>query len=332
MEIPNTRQLKQTAAQKVAAAPQEKRIVLIYCALTAGLALLTVALRYVLGLQIDQLGGLSNMSRRTMLSTLQSVLPLAQSLVVMCIELGYIAAMLRIARGQYASPNTLRLGFDRFWTLLRCSVILGLIYAGLSLAAVYAAAMVYIFSPWSDSFISQMEPFLSQTSLLDSQVVLDEAAAMAMVPSLIPMFVLVGIAMLVLVAPTYFRFRLANYVLIDNPGRGALYALRESRKMMRGNCLKLLKLDLSYWWYFLILLAASCLGNLDLYLPTLGVTLPISADAAYFLFYTVYLLIQSAAFIFLRSRVETAYALVYNALKPEPPQQNGVILGNIFQM
>ena len=332
MDIRNTRELKQTAARRVADAPQEKKIVLIYSGLTLGLALLTMVIRYTLGLQIDQMGGLNNMATRSMLSTIQSMLPLLQSLVVMCIELGYLAAALRMARGQYASPNTLRLGFDRFWTLLRCSIIQGLIYASLALSAVYAAAMIFVMSPWGTAFMEQISPLVADVSLLNPQIAIDEATAMAMIPSMIPMFVLVGIALLILVVPIAFRFRMANYVIIDKPGRGALFALGESRKMMRGNCLKLLKLDLSYWWYFLLLLLISSVGNLDLYLAAFGVALPMSADVAYFVFYIAYLVLQAAAYYFLRNRIEAAYALAYDAIKPEEPKANGVVLGNIFQM
>lgn len=332
MDIGNTRELKERAGERLCAAPQEKKILLVYCGITMGLALMSLVIRYVLGLRIDQLGGLSNMSTRATLATIQSAIPLMQSLVVMCVELGYLAAMLRIARGQYASVNTLRLGFDRFWTLMRCAVIQGLIYGSLALAALYGASMIFIMSSWGADFREQVAPLLAEVSLLNPQLTLDEETAMQLVPSMIPMFVLVGILLLVLLLPTVYRFRMANYVIIDKPGRGAMFALRESRKMMKGNCLKLLKLDLSFWWYILLLVAVSALGNLDLYLPSLGVELPLSADAAYFLFYIASLALQLAVFWFLRNRVETAYAMAYDAICPREEPGNGVVLGNIFQM
>lgn len=332
MDIRNTRELKTFAAQRVGGAPQEKRILLIYGGLTMGLALLTLAVRYVLSLQIDQLGGLSNLGTRTILSTLDSMLPLLQSLVVMCIELGYLAAMLRIARGQYASPQTLRLGFDRFWVLVRSSVIQGLVYAGVIIASVYLASMIFVMSPWGESFMELMTPIMAQTSLLSPDLVLYDATVAQLIPTMVPMFLILIVLVCALVIPISFRFRMANYVIIDKPGKGALFALGESRKMMKGNCLKLLKLDLSYWWYFLVLVAISCVGNLDLWLPLFGVDLPLSADAAYFMFYILYLLLQLAVYFFLRNRLEVTYALFYDSIKPEEPKANGVVLGNIFQM
>lgn len=332
MDIRNTRALKTFAAERVSGAPMEKKIVLIYGGLTVGLAFLATVLRYVLGLQIDQLGGLSNLGSRTMLSTIQSMLPLVTSLAVMCIELGYVSAMLRIARGQYASPNGLRLGFARFWPLLRCSVIQGLIYAGLVIAAMYLASMIFVMSPWGQPFMEAITPMMAQTSLLDPQLTLDDAAVMQLLPTMLPMFLMLIVIACLLVIPVSFRFRMADYVIIDKPGMGAMAALRESRKMMRGNCLKLLKLDLSYWWYFVVLFVISCIGNLDQWLPLFGIALPMSADVAFFLFYAVYLGLQLGVYYFLRNRIEVTYALVYDSVKPEEPKETGVVLGNIFQM
>ena len=122
MDLRNLREIKKFAAQRLEQSPSQQQIVLIYAGLALGMTALMTVLNYVLGLQIDNYGGLSNLSKRTMLSTFQSMLPMAQSLITMCLNLGYLAAMLRIARGMYTSPQTLRLGFDRFWLLLRCSI------------------------------------------------------------------------------------------------------------------------------------------------------------------------------------------------------------------
>ena len=120
MDLRNRREIKTFALQRLKDSPSQQKIVVIYAALTLGLMALTALLSYVLDLQIDNFGGLSNMGKRTMLSSMQTMLPIAQSLLHMCLDLGYVAAMLRISRGMYTSPQTLRLGFDRFWLLLRC--------------------------------------------------------------------------------------------------------------------------------------------------------------------------------------------------------------------
>ena len=120
MDLRNIREIKEFSSRRLLDSPSQKQIVAIYAACVFTMAALVTVLDYVLGLQIDNYGGLSNLSKRSMLSSVQSMLPMLQSLLAMCLEVGYLAAMLRIARGMYTSPQTLRLGFDRFWLLLRC--------------------------------------------------------------------------------------------------------------------------------------------------------------------------------------------------------------------
>lgn len=332
MDIRNTRSLKTFAAERLETAREEKKIVLIYAGLIIGLAALTTVLRYVLGLQISQSGGLSNLGTRSILSTVQTMLPLVQSLVVMCLELGYMAAMLRVARGQYVSPQTLRLGFDRFWPLLRCCVLQGLIYAGLAIGSVYLASMIFVMSPWGQPFMTVLAPLMTETSVLSPELLLDEAVYYELLSTMMPLMVILVIVFCVFALPISYRFRMANYVIIDKPALGAFAALRESRKMMRGNCLRLLKLDISFWWYHLLLLGASLVGDGDQWLALLGVELPFSADVAYFLFYALYLALTFGVYYLLRNRVEVAYGLAYDAVKPEEKKDSGVVLGNIFDM
>lgn len=331
MNIRNPKELKTFALQRLEHAREDKRIVLIYAGLVVGLSVLTSLISYVLGLQIDQSGGLRNMGTRSILSTVQTMLPILQSLVLMCLDLGYVAAMLRIARGQYSSPNTLRLGFDRFWVLLRCELILGLFYVGICIAGIYAATMIYMLTPLSNSAMDLLIPLVSDTSVLSSGLVLDDATYAQLTAAMAPLFVIFGLIFCALAVPVSYRFRMVNYVLIDRPGLGAIAALRESRKMMRGNAVSLFKLDLHLWWYYAAMFGASVVCYGDQILPLLGIGIPVSGDAAYFIFYGLYWALLFVIYYCLRNRVEVTYALAYDAVKPQE-KQDGVVLGNIFQM
>ena len=81
MDIRNLPQLKETAARRLQQAQYKKQIILIYAGITIGLSALVTILTYLLSNQISQTGGLSNMGTRTILSTLQSLLPIVQSMV-----------------------------------------------------------------------------------------------------------------------------------------------------------------------------------------------------------------------------------------------------------
>lgn len=330
MTIPSFKILKKNAAERVAAAEQSKNIVLIYTGTVTALALLVTVINYVLNLQIAQLGGLSNMGLRSVLSTVQSVLPVVQSLVIMALDLGYIAAMLRIARQQYASPQTLKLGFDRFFVLLRYTLIQGIIYGLAALAAFWISMQIFLVTPLSNTMMSMLSE-----DMLDPNVLMgylqDPVFSANITTSMVPLLLIFSGVYLLLFLPICYSMRMAKYVIIDKPGMGAMYALRESRKMMKGSCIRLFKLDVSLWWWYAITLGSTALCYGDALLPMAGISLPFPETVSYFLFYGLFLAAQFAAWFFLRNRVEVVYAQAYNALKPRETD-TGVVLGNIFQM
>ena len=114
MKLQDVKDFYPTAKQRLEKAPEEKKIVMLYAAIIIGMAVLGVGINYLLNSRISQTGGLGNMGIRTFLTTIQSVLPILQSVISLCLGLGYTTAMLRISRGQYATVNSLRLGFQRF--------------------------------------------------------------------------------------------------------------------------------------------------------------------------------------------------------------------------
>ena len=332
MNLGNLREIKNTSEERLSQSASQQKIVMIYAALTLGLMLLVTVTNYVLGMQMDNFGGLSNLGKRTMLSSLQSMLPVVQSLMIMCLDLGYLAAMLRIARGMYTSPQTLRLGFDRFWLLLRCGIFKGLIMTGVTFVSMYLGIMIFVLTPFSKGAVEIIAPIISQVSLLNTEIVIDDVTYGLLMEAMLPAFGICGVLLLILGGPMYYNFRMVNYIIIEKPAIGAMMALRESKKMMKGHRLQLLKLDLSFWWYYLATGVAMVICYGDILLPMLGLELPVPEVVSFFGFYVLYLAASFGVHYFLRNRVEVCYGLVYDAVKPEEKQDGGVVLGNIFQM
>lgn len=330
MTIPSFKILKKNAAERVAAAENSKKIVLIYVGAVTVLALLVTVINYALKLQISQLGGLSNMGLRSVLSTVQSVLPMLQSVVTLCLQLGYMAAMLRVARQQYASEQTLKLGFDRFWVLLRYVILESCLYTLVGLAAFWIAVQVYLLTPLSRSAMSMVTPEMADPNVI-MELLQDPVFAGEITSAMLPLFILFGILYAVLFVPINYSLRMGRYVLIDKPGQGAVFAMKESRNIMRGSRVRLFKLDMSLWWWYAISLFSTVLCYGDVLLPMIGVELPFSADVSYFLFYGLFLAAQFLAAYFFGNYIQVVYAQVYNALKPRE-KDTGVVLGNIFQM
>ena len=330
MDIRNTSEIKGAALRRLTDAGQAKRVAAIYAGVTLGLSALVTILGLVLDGMMSGAGGLSGMGRRTVLSSVQSVLPVVSALITMCVELGYQAAMLRVARGQYTSPQTLRLGFDRFWVLLRCVLLEGLILFGITFGGIYLATMLFMFTPFSSQVVELMMPVLENVTLLSPEMVLDENLYNQLMQAMIPAFVLCAIVVAAAAIPVLYRLRMARFVIIDKPGIGAMAALRESRKMMKGNCLKLLKLDVGLWPYYVGCVLASLLCYGDMLLPMAGVNLPMSGTVSYYVFFVLYLAAQFAVYYYLRNPAETAYAIAYDSIRPKEPRAEGVALGNIF--
>ena len=57
MDLRNLREINQVSEQRLNQSPSQRKIVMIYGALTLGLMLLVTVVNYVLGLQIDNFGG-----------------------------------------------------------------------------------------------------------------------------------------------------------------------------------------------------------------------------------------------------------------------------------
>lgn len=332
MNIRNRKEFHTFASQRLENAPQAKTIAAIFAAVVIGLSVLSAVINYVLELRIDQTGGLSNMGTRSVLSAIQTMLPIVQSVIVMCMELGFVSSMMRVARGQYTSPNAFRLGFDRFWILLRYKILESLLFVGMGMGSMYFGIMLYLMTPLAAPVTELLTPVVAQSSLLNPNVTVSAELYAQLMEAMVPAFLIVGAIYLIAAVPLMYRLRMSAYVIIDRPGLGALAAMRESRKMTKGSCMDLFRLDLSLWWFFLAQVAASVVCYGDMILPALGISLPFPEDIAFFLFYGLYWAAEFAIFYFLRSHVEVVYALAYDAIRPKEEPSQGVVLGSIFEM
>lgn len=275
MNIPSAKYLKKKADNRLASGREPRKVALYYGAILIASQLVVLVLNYVLDGQISKTGGLSNIGLRSMLSTVETVASVGQSIVSMCLNLGFIAAMLRIARRQYASPMTLKAGFERFGVLLRKNIFLGLLYCGAGVAAFYLAVGLFLFSPLSARFMGAVIPMMEQANYDPQVLIANEEFVVSMLPAMVPMFILYGIFVIAAIALISYRYRMVDYLLIEKPQLGALGAMRESQRMMRGNKIAMFKIDLSFWWYYLAMAAGIVCSYVDVVLSILGITLPL---------------------------------------------------------
>lgn len=327
MSIPSAKYLKVKAANRLKTGKEPQKVVLIYAAILAAAALAGNLAGYLLGGQISQAVGLQGMNTRAVLSTAKVVVTIAQLLLVEGLALGYCAAMLRIARGQYASGSTLKAGLERLWLLVRTRLLEGVILTAMSFALWMVVVNIYMLTPFSNRLVLSMMP-LVEAGELTTEAMLSLWSTAYQV--LLPVTVLYVVALIPLLWYFSAVYRLVDYLLIEKPQLGALGALRESRRRMRGSKRMLLRVDLSFWWYYL-LQAATALLYPGLILAALGVTLSVSPTVFLVAALVIYLAADFAVRYFFSNRVAVTYALFYDSLCPKEAE-TGAVLGNIFQM
>ncbi len=326
----NIRTLKQESAEAMAVAREPKKAIGAYVGISAGLSLALSTLSWFLSRQGSGAGGLAALDQQALLSTIETIMPLFQSLFLVCLEMGYFSAVLRFGRKQYADHTDLKTGLALWGPTLRLMLFRMLIYLAVMILSANLSSYLFLLTPFANSFTELMTPEVQETMLTDPGV-LDAQTTAAIYRSIAPMFVIMVLVFAAFAIPISYRYRMANYVLLDHPRAGALAAMRGSRIMMRGNAISLLKLDLSYWWYYALTFLATLLCYADLLLPLAGIALPTSSTFNFFLFLVLYVAAQSAIFWFFRNPMEVTYVRAYEAIRPQETD-SGVVLGNIFQM
>jgi uncharacterized membrane protein len=229
--------------------------------------------------------------------------------------------MLRLVRKQSTDSKTLLEGFRRFGPFLRLTLLMVFLFVAVGMAAFYAGLSILSLTPLAEPIYEIME---QSQSILAGTV--DDATLALVSQSVMPIFLICcGISALVLI-PVFYRLRMVEYCLLDASHRRARLVMWESRRMMRRNCLQLFRLDLSFWWFYLaqVLLTVLCYG--DMILPLLGVTLPFSDDAAYFIFYIAALLAQFALLYYCSNHVQATYATFYEVLRTPTQEENTLIV------
>lgn len=305
------RQLKATAGERLAAARYDaKKLALLFTGLSIGLSLLMTLLNFVLSRQMDGTGGLAGIGTRTLLSGIQMMAMLGITLVMPFWNLGYTRAALDTARDGSAEPRTLLAGFRLFLPALRLFLLQAAVFSAIMFASVQLGTILYMLSP-----VAEAAMVLIESLLAGGEAALADPAAIKQLASVFwPMYLLIVIVLLAVFIPVSYRLRLVEFSLVDGEEK-ALKNMVTSNLRMRGNCLWMFKLDISFWWYYLLQALAAALAYGDLLFP--------GSDVAYWVFYLLSAAAQLAIGYAYLPRVQTAYALAYEEITAD--ENNGQV-------
>lgn len=318
MNIRDRQGIRALATEAIsAAADSPRKLALIHTGAAVALSAVLTLLNFILTEQIGSTGGLSGMGMRSVLSTAQMMLSIISITLMPFWELGFVFAAMKLSRRQAAEPQDLLKGFRRFGPALRLSLLQGLLYLALAIFCLNIASIVFVFTPFAASLAQEMEGISATMPDMDTA---PYSLLGAMVPFYCVFFVIFGAVTI----PVMYRFRLAQYLIVDDPKIGALAALGTSHRLMRYNRWAMFRLDLSFWWYHALQLLCGLLAYGDVLAEAFGIALPFSSTAAFFIFFAVNCVAQLVLAWFFAAPVAVTYAEAYQALlhqyeDAEPP-------------
>lgn len=294
-----------------------KRLVLLHAAIALGSSLLITLLNYVLNLQIAQTGGLSDMGLRLILTTIQVVLELVVMVGLPFWEIGLIFAALCWGRGEEVTFPSLLQGFRRFGSVLGLKLLQGGLFLLMGFVILNFSTTIFLLTPYSKPLLEILEPVIQTTANPQQMEVLltPELIASAIEVST-PLLVIFGVLYILAAIPVFYRLRFSEFAVMD--GSGSLSAMVQSVRATQKKSLQLVKLDLSFWWFYLLQLLCIAVSYGDTILGNLGIALPVSADAAFFLFYVLGALCQGLLLWQYQATVLTTYGLAYKAFEGRP--------------
>lgn len=292
-----------------------RHLVMIYAGVTALVMALASGAIWLLQNQIGSTGGLQGIGMRSVLETASTVLQLASTALLPFWTMGYVLCILGVIRGSRMEPKDLLGGFQRFAPLLRLNLYRVFKYLILGMLCLYPSIMVYLMTPLANPVMEILEPLVQNaTDTTQMMAMMDEATAMAVTEAMMPWMAVYGLMFLLLAAPLYYRLRMADYILLDNPKLGAMQAVRLSTIMTLRKRMQLFLLDLRFWWFYLGLGLCAAVCYLPLMLSWFGIMLPLWADYAC---YGGYLLLQFGLIVAAQNKVEATWAVAYEALSQE---------------
>lgn len=321
MEIQNRRALKDAAGCSLAqASDSPKKLLLLHLGVTFILSLLLSIVDSLLEQQIGAAGGLSGLGSRSLMTTVRMLLRLSQTVLLPFWQMGYLFLTLKLCRGEAVNPQTLLEGFRKFGLVLRYHLIVGVLFLGIVLASSYLSGMLFLLSPFSGPLMEEFEQLLSNSQIAEDAGALELATMELAMKYATPILIVFGIVFLILFIPLFCRYRMAGFVLLDTPETGAIHALKTSGKMMRHHWLDVFKLDLSFWWFYLLEALVAAVSYGDALLSLAGVSLPISPNVLYFLFLIAGMLCQLALYWWRKNEVSVTYAHAYAVLHSAIPE------------
>lgn len=321
MSTLNIKQLHTEAGEAVSGFGwQATKLILTHAGITVAANLVLSLIGYLLDLAMAQTGGLSDIGTLTLLETVQQFLQTIVTIALPFWQMGYVFAAMQMARRQSADSVHLLTGFRYFGPVLRSLIVRWTAFGAAMLLGAQLGSYLFLLTPGGGEMLLATDSILAQ---LESAGTLDYVAFLeneAYIKAILPAVPFMLGGALILLVPVLYRLRMMDFVLMDAPRKGAFHAVWRSLCMTRKNILTILRLDLRFWWYYVLqmLTLVVCYG--DVLLPLVGVELTIHKDVSAYLFYALALVGEFGLYVWQKNRVSATYVLLYEELRQPQPQ------------
>lgn len=319
MNVLHIRSLKKQASG-ILEQTNYSRLVMLHALVSFGTALLIVFLQVLLNVTASNDAGLSGMGTSAVFMTAKSTLAAITNLLLPFWEIGILYTSLRVMRRQDTQFSQLAQGFRRFGPVLRYYLLLIVLYFGLAMVLSNFMPVLLMLFPIPAALENALAA-IDPASVTDPVALLQQIPQEQLMAYMLPIcviFMLIYGAVLIWVA---YRFRMSQYLLMDEPAANALPSLLASNHMTNGHKWSLFKLDLSFWWYYGLLFAAALISFGPELLTLAGVR--ISGQLALLLFQVLSTAASVAVVWKFGGYVQLTYACAYDRLRT-PPQDNAI--------
>ena len=250
MVIQNYKDIRSRAKKTLDYTPWDvKKLVLVFALVSWGVSFLLLGIDALLALGTEKAQGLSGLGVLSLLETASSALSLVFEIFNLFWLPGILYCGLMLLREQDPWPKGLLRGFKKWKSFVKLTILIYIL--------IFALTMVLapVISILSLPFMGGFEEILANMSENEADMVayVEALPADQLMRATMPMLIMAVVAVLAITIPLFYRARLVFLLLLDEEQLGVREAIRFSFKLTKGSCIQLFRLDLSFWWYYLLL-------------------------------------------------------------------------------
>ena len=250
MVIQNYKDIRSRAKKTLDYTPWDvKKLVLVFALVSWGVSFLLLGIDALLALGTEKAQGLSGLGVLSLLETASSALSLVFEIFNLFWVPGILYCGLMLLREQDPWPKGLLRGFKKWKSFVKLTILIYIL--------IFALTMVLapVISILSLPFMGGFEEILANMPENEADMVayMEALPADQLMRATMPMLIMAVVAVLAITIPLFYRARLVFLLLLDEEQLGVREAIRFSFKLTKGSCIQLFRLDLSFWWYYLLL-------------------------------------------------------------------------------